>query len=213
MSTNGAPVVRLDHGVVATNDLGLSIVFLTQVLGADFRRLVNANLRGLNREVPEMAFFKLANHHGFGYALQGQPIPKPVRPMEGPVWGLELNERSTRGSGGASARTRRARRRPGGVPGVEPHRRIALAHGAGRLRLRIVGAAGGPALLRPRPRLPGLVPPQPRTPGGDRSGAGGGLVPEHPGAGGRGPGAGRRPVDAGHRRDRANSSSCARCRR
>lgn len=94
MSTNGAPVVRLDHGVVATNDLGLSIVFLTQVLGADFRRLVNANLRGLNREVPEMAFFKLANHHGFGYALQDQAIPKPVRPMEGPVWGLELNERS-----------------------------------------------------------------------------------------------------------------------
>ena len=94
MSTNGAPVVRLDHGVVPTNDLGMSIVFLTQVLGADFRRLVNANLRGLNREVPEMAFFKLANHHGFGYALQGQPIPKPIRPMEGPVWGLELNERS-----------------------------------------------------------------------------------------------------------------------
>ena len=94
MSTAGPPVVRLDHGVVPTNDLGQAIVFLTEVLGADFRRLVNANLRGLNREVPEMAFFKLANHHGFGFALQGQPIPRPVRPMEGPVWGLELNERS-----------------------------------------------------------------------------------------------------------------------
>ena len=95
MSTNGAPVVRLDHGVVATNDLGLSIVFLTQVLGADFRRLVNANLRGLNREVPEMAFFKLANHLGFGYALQGQTISQArPPPWKGPVWGLELNERS-----------------------------------------------------------------------------------------------------------------------
>ena len=94
MSTNGPPVVRLDHGVVPTNDLGESIVFLTQVLGADFRRLVNANLRGLNREVPEMAFFKLANHHGFGFALQGQSIPKPIRAMEGQVWGLELSEKS-----------------------------------------------------------------------------------------------------------------------
>ena len=28
-----------------------------------------------------MAFFKLANHHGFGFALQGQSIPKPIRAM------------------------------------------------------------------------------------------------------------------------------------
>ena len=200
MSTNGAPVVRLDHGVVATNDLGLSIVFLTQVLGADFRRLVNANLRGLDREVPEMAFFKLANHHGFGYALQGQPIPRPVPPHGRAGMGTGAERTKRRGGCGASARTRRARRRPGGIPGVEPHRRITLPQGAGRLRLRAVGAAGGPALPRPGPGLPGLVPPQPRTPGGDRSGAGGGLVPEHPGTRGHGPGAGRRPVDVGHRR-------------
>jgi len=83
--------------VVPTNDLGESILFLTHVLGGEFRRLVNANLRGLNREVPEMAFFVLANHAGFGAALQGQPIPKPVRPMEGPVWGLEIDERGIDG--------------------------------------------------------------------------------------------------------------------
>jgi catechol 2,3-dioxygenase-like lactoylglutathione lyase family enzyme len=97
MSQRAASVVRLDHGVVPTNDLGQSIVFLTNVLGADFRRLVNVNLRGLNREVPEMAFFVLANHAGFGAALQGQPIGRPVRPFEGPVWGLEVDERGTEG--------------------------------------------------------------------------------------------------------------------
>jgi len=97
MSQPTASIVRLDHGVVPTNDLGQSIVFLTTVLGADFRRLVNANLRGLNREVPEMAFFVLANHAGFGAALQGQPIPHPVRPLEGPVWGLEVDERGIDG--------------------------------------------------------------------------------------------------------------------
>jgi hypothetical protein len=31
--------------------------------------MVNVNLRGLNREVPEMAFVTLANHRGFGLAL------------------------------------------------------------------------------------------------------------------------------------------------
>ena len=97
MLQRNASVVRLDHGVVPTNDLGKSIVFLTSVLGADFRRLVNANLRGLNREVPEMAFFVLANHAGFGAALQGQSIPPPVRPLEGPVWGLEVDERGMDG--------------------------------------------------------------------------------------------------------------------
>lgn len=97
MSQTAAPVVRLDHGVIPTNDLGESMLFLTNVLGGEFRRLVNANLRGLNREVPEMAFFVLANHAGFGFALQGQPIPKPVRAMEGPVWGFEIDERGMDG--------------------------------------------------------------------------------------------------------------------
>lgn len=86
-------VIRLDHGVVPSDDLGRSVAFFTDVLGADFKRLVNANLRGLNREVPEMAFFKLANHMGWGVALQDQPIPPTVRPMDGPVWGFEVDDR------------------------------------------------------------------------------------------------------------------------
>ncbi len=90
-------VVRIDHGVVPTNDLGLSLAFFTDVLGARFVRLVNCNLRGLNREVPEMAFTVLANHPGFGIALQDQPMPKPVRPLEGPVYGLEIDERGIAG--------------------------------------------------------------------------------------------------------------------
>ncbi len=90
-------VNRLDHGVVPTNDLGLSLAFFTGVLGARFDRLVNCNLRGLNREVPEMAFTTLANHGGFGIALQDQPIPAPVRPFDGPVYGFEIDERGIAG--------------------------------------------------------------------------------------------------------------------
>jgi catechol 2,3-dioxygenase-like lactoylglutathione lyase family enzyme len=86
-------VVRMDHGVFPSNDLGQSLVFFTDVLGAQFNRLVNVNLRGINREVPEIAFFTLANHRGCGVALQEQPIPAPVRPLEGPVWGFEVDNR------------------------------------------------------------------------------------------------------------------------
>jgi catechol 2,3-dioxygenase-like lactoylglutathione lyase family enzyme len=83
--------------VVPTNDLGKSLAFFTSVLGARFVRLVNVNLRGLNREVPEIAFLVLANHRGFGIALQDQPIPESVRPLEGPVWGFEVDERGMDG--------------------------------------------------------------------------------------------------------------------
>ena len=93
MSETRTAVVRLDHGVVPTNDLGTSLAFFTNVLGARFVRLVNCNLRGLNREVPEMAFTVTANHGGFGIALQDQPMPDAVRPLEGPVWGFEVDER------------------------------------------------------------------------------------------------------------------------
>ncbi len=58
--------------------------------------LVNVNIRGLNHEVPEMAFVKVANQR-FGLALQGRPIPPPVRSLEGPVWGFEIDERGTDG--------------------------------------------------------------------------------------------------------------------
>ncbi|MFQ5931933.1 MAG: hypothetical protein ACE5MM_05970, partial [Nitrospiraceae bacterium] len=82
---------------VPTNDLGKSLAFFTNVLGARFLRLVNVNLRGLNHEVPEMAFLVVANHGGFGIALQDQPIPESVRPLEGPVWGFEVDERGVDG--------------------------------------------------------------------------------------------------------------------
>lgn len=90
-------VIRVDHGVVPTNDLGRSVTFFTDVLGGRLMRLVNVNLRGLSREVPEIAFFVLANHMGWGAALQPQPIPAPTRPMEGPTWGFEIDERGIEG--------------------------------------------------------------------------------------------------------------------
>ena len=210
MSTNGAPVVRLDHGVVATNDLGLSIVFLTQVLGADFRRLVNANLRGLNREVPEMAFFKLANHHGFGYALQGQPIPKPIRPMEGPVWGLELNERSVEEAAELL--------REHDVPVEGPVEYPASSPIAGSLWLTEPGEYVFELSVRredqrcsdPGQGYLGLCRlSHVRLEVTDLAQAED-WYRNTLGLGGRRPGTGRRPVDAGHRRDRASSSSCAR---
>ena len=52
MSKSTPSVVRIDHGVIPTNDLGKSLSFFTDVLGARFNALVNVNLRGLNREVP-----------------------------------------------------------------------------------------------------------------------------------------------------------------
>jgi catechol 2,3-dioxygenase-like lactoylglutathione lyase family enzyme len=94
-------VVRLDHIAVPTNDLGLSLAFFTEVLGARFDRLVNCNLRGLNRIVPEMVFMTVANHHGFGLALQAEVIPPPSRPLEGPVCGFEIDERGLEGVTGA----------------------------------------------------------------------------------------------------------------
>ena len=97
MSHSKPKVVRIDHGVVPTTDLGTSLAFYTDVLGARFNRLVNVNLRGLNREVPEMVFFTLANHPGFGLALQEQPIPSPIRALEGPVWGFEVDDRGLAG--------------------------------------------------------------------------------------------------------------------
>lgn len=93
MADTSTSIVRIDHGVVPTNDLGKSLNFFTKVLGGELMMLVNVNLRGLNREVPEIAFFTVANHRGFGAALQEQPIPEPVRSMEGPVWGFEVDER------------------------------------------------------------------------------------------------------------------------
>ena len=97
MSKSTPSVIRIDHGVIPTNDLGKSLSFFTDVLGARFNALVNVNLRGLNREVPEIAFFTLANHRGFGLSLEDQLIPPPIRPLEGPVWGFEVDDRGLAG--------------------------------------------------------------------------------------------------------------------
>jgi catechol 2,3-dioxygenase-like lactoylglutathione lyase family enzyme len=96
-TVTGTAVVRLDHGVVSTNDVGQTLDFLVNVLGARFERLVSVNLRGLHGEVPMMAFTTLANHEGFGIALQHVPIPAPIRPLEGHVWGFETDERGVAG--------------------------------------------------------------------------------------------------------------------
>jgi catechol 2,3-dioxygenase-like lactoylglutathione lyase family enzyme len=90
-------VVRLDHMAVPTNDLGTSLAWFQTVLGADFTRLVNCNLRGLNRVVPEMVFMIVANHRGFGLALQDDVIVAPTRPHEGPICGFEIDERGIDG--------------------------------------------------------------------------------------------------------------------
>ena len=97
MSKSTPSIIRIDHGVIPTNDLGKSLSFFTDVLGDDSMFLVNVNLRGLNREVPEIAFFTLANHRGFGLSLEDQPIPPPIRPLEGPVWGFEVDDRGLAG--------------------------------------------------------------------------------------------------------------------
>lgn len=98
MGNNSAAIFRIDHGVVSSNDLGRSLAFFTDVLGARFERLVGVNPRGLSREVPMLAFFTLANHRGFGVALQGEVIAPRKRSVEGPVWGFELGERGMEGA-------------------------------------------------------------------------------------------------------------------
>ena len=82
---------RIDHGVLPTNDLGRAFRFWSDFMGARLGFHANLNVRGLNREVPMMVFFTVANHPGFGLALQDFPLPPiPTRPLEGVVWGFEV---------------------------------------------------------------------------------------------------------------------------
>src|ERR1043166_5144953 len=91
MSANGKPTIdRIDHGVLPSNDLGRAHRFYSTFMGGDLDHLTNLNLRGLNREVPQILFYTLANHKGRGLALQDFPIASPpTRPLEGSVYGLE----------------------------------------------------------------------------------------------------------------------------
>jgi catechol 2,3-dioxygenase-like lactoylglutathione lyase family enzyme len=86
-----ARIERIDHGVVPSNDLGRAHRFWGGFMGGEIDHLTNLNIRGLNREVPQIIFYTLANHRGWGVALQDFPIsPRPARPLEGVVYGFEV---------------------------------------------------------------------------------------------------------------------------
>lgn len=92
MSVNGKPTIdRIDHGVIPSNDLGRAHRFYGGFMGGEIDHLTNLTIRGLNREVPQIVFYTLANHKGWGVALQDFPIsPNPARPLEGVVYGFEV---------------------------------------------------------------------------------------------------------------------------
>lgn len=82
---------RIDHGVLPSNDLGRAFRFWSSFMGARLGFHANLNVRGLNREVPMIVFFTVANHPGFGLALQDFRLsPTPTRKLEGVVWGFEV---------------------------------------------------------------------------------------------------------------------------
>src|SRR5436853_6480559 len=90
MSSNGkATIDRIDHGVLPSNDLGRAHRFYSTFMGGELDHLTNLTIRGLNREVPQILFYTLANHKGWGLALQDFPIsPTPARPLDGVVYGF-----------------------------------------------------------------------------------------------------------------------------
>lgn len=82
---------RIDHGVLPSNDLGRAFRFWSSFMGARLGFHANLNARGLNREVPMIVFFTVANHPGFGLALQDFRLSSiPPRRLEGVVWGFEV---------------------------------------------------------------------------------------------------------------------------
>jgi YD repeat-containing protein len=90
-STEKIALECIDHGVVPSNDLGPAFRFWSGFMGARINFHANMNIRGLNREVPMMIFFTVANHPGFGLALQDFHLrPTPARRLEGVVWGFEV---------------------------------------------------------------------------------------------------------------------------
>lgn len=92
MGANAKPTIdRIDHGVIPSNDLGRAHRFYGTFMGGEIDHLTNLTIRGLNREVPQIIFYTLANHKGWGVALQDFPIaPNPARPLEGVVYGFEV---------------------------------------------------------------------------------------------------------------------------
>src|SRR4030095_4833022 len=92
MSTKNPSVTiaRIDHGVLPSNDLGRAFRFWSGFMGARLEFLTNMNARGLNREVPLIVFFAVANHPGFGLAVPVFRRAKPVRGLEGGVGAFEV---------------------------------------------------------------------------------------------------------------------------
>ena len=89
--SNNPTIERIDHGVVPSNDLGRAHRFWGSFMGGEIDHLTNLNIRGLNREVPQIIFYTLANHKGWGIALQDFPISStPSRQLEGVVYGFEV---------------------------------------------------------------------------------------------------------------------------
>jgi hypothetical protein len=81
---SGVTLERIDHGVLPSNDLGRAFRFWSTFMGARINFHANLNVRGLNREVPMIIFFTVANHPGFGLALQDFRLaPTPTRRLEG----------------------------------------------------------------------------------------------------------------------------------
>jgi catechol 2,3-dioxygenase-like lactoylglutathione lyase family enzyme len=82
---------RIDDGVLPSNDLGRAFRFWSSFMGARLNFHANLNARGLNCEVPMIVFFTVANHPGFGLALQDFRLSSiPARRLEGVVWGFEV---------------------------------------------------------------------------------------------------------------------------
>jgi hypothetical protein len=90
-NSNPITLERIDHGVLPSNDLGRAFRFWSTFMGGQIGHHTNLNARGLNREVPMIIFMTVANHRGFGLALQDFRIsPNPARRLEGVVWGFEV---------------------------------------------------------------------------------------------------------------------------
>src|SRR5262245_45431070 len=93
MSIESSAVIleRIDHRVLPYHGLGRAFHFWSTFMGARLNFHANLNARGLNREVPMIVFFTVANHSGFGLALQDFRLSsKPARRLEGVVWGFEV---------------------------------------------------------------------------------------------------------------------------
>src|SRR5262249_61574488 len=70
MTTETVTIERIDHGVVPSNDLGRAHRFWSGFMGGEVDHLTNLNIRGLNREVPQIIFYTLANNKGWVVELQ-----------------------------------------------------------------------------------------------------------------------------------------------